>query len=222
MGNITEMNSIKEIAERLADIIINPNSAIGFAEGALSVPLDFGYLVWGVFDTDSRYHRETERIRLLAAVRRGFLNYEQLKEAIALALTEFEKRLTKKKKDGAYSKTVFSLIGRASANSYITTKITAAIIERVTFFVKMRNSIFLGNLLLLAGMAERSIRTSQQLAINNPEIYEVLRPCDSDLLYFLFESSITPFAQALQVRREPGEPAFDHLIDLANKKINGY
>lgn len=47
MGNITEMNSIKEIAERLADIMINPNSAIGFAEGALSVPLDFGYLVWG-------------------------------------------------------------------------------------------------------------------------------------------------------------------------------
>lgn len=33
MGNITEMNSIKEIAERLADIMINPNSAIGFAEG---------------------------------------------------------------------------------------------------------------------------------------------------------------------------------------------
>lgn len=41
MGNITEMNSIKEIAERLVDIMINPNSAIAFAEGALSVPLDF-------------------------------------------------------------------------------------------------------------------------------------------------------------------------------------
>ena len=64
-----------------------------------------------MFDTDSRYHRETERIRLLAAVRRGFLNYEQLKEAIALALTEFEKRLTKKKRMGPIAKQYFHLSG---------------------------------------------------------------------------------------------------------------
>lgn len=67
------MSTYIDIAKRIAKIIVSPESAIGFINGALSVPQDLGYLTYGYFDTDSRYNRETERIRLIKAIRFGIL-----------------------------------------------------------------------------------------------------------------------------------------------------
>lgn len=63
------MRSYLEIARRIAKIIVSPETAIGFADGVLSVPTDIGYLAYGFIDTDSRYQRETEKIRMFTAIK---------------------------------------------------------------------------------------------------------------------------------------------------------
>lgn len=65
-----------DIAKRIAKVILSPETAIGFAHGVLSVPQDIGYLAYGFIDTDSRYIRETECIRLIKAIRFGILQNE--------------------------------------------------------------------------------------------------------------------------------------------------
>ncbi len=67
------MADIEGIAKRIADIIISPDTVIELINGGLSVPLDYGYLIYGIFDTDTRYQRETERIRMMTAIKYGIL-----------------------------------------------------------------------------------------------------------------------------------------------------
>ncbi len=55
------MTDIEGIARRIYDIIISPDTVTGLINGGLSVPLDYGYLIYGIFDTGSRHERETER-----------------------------------------------------------------------------------------------------------------------------------------------------------------
>lgn len=55
------MADIEGIAHRIYDIIISPETVTGLINGGLSVPLDYGYLIYGIFDTGSRHERETER-----------------------------------------------------------------------------------------------------------------------------------------------------------------
>lgn len=55
------MADIEGIARRIYDIIISPETVTGLINGGLSVPLDYGYLIYGIFYTGSRYQRETER-----------------------------------------------------------------------------------------------------------------------------------------------------------------
>lgn len=52
-------SDIEDIANRIADIIMSPTTITGLINGALTVPLDMGYLAWGYMDTDSRYAHQT-------------------------------------------------------------------------------------------------------------------------------------------------------------------
>ncbi|HCC8042586.1 TPA: hypothetical protein M8J21_004806, partial [Klebsiella pneumoniae] len=51
------MADIEGIARKLYNIIISPDTVTGLINGGLSVPLDYGYLIYGIFDTDTRYER---------------------------------------------------------------------------------------------------------------------------------------------------------------------
>lgn len=48
------MADIDDIATRIAGIILSPESVNGLINGAFTVPLDMGYMEYGVFDTGSR------------------------------------------------------------------------------------------------------------------------------------------------------------------------
>jgi hypothetical protein len=48
------MADIDDIATRIAGVILSPESVNGLINGAFTVPLDMGYMVYGVFDTGSR------------------------------------------------------------------------------------------------------------------------------------------------------------------------
>jgi hypothetical protein len=58
------MADVKDIARRLCNIISSPETVTGLINGGLSVPLDYGYWVYGIVDTDTRYTHKTEKITI--------------------------------------------------------------------------------------------------------------------------------------------------------------
>jgi hypothetical protein len=97
------MSNYEEIATRIADIIISPDSVLGFVHGALSVPVDLGYMAYGVFDTDSHYAHETQTIRIIHAIKNGILNYDRILDAIKTVFEKFDKYVSESKTKTKYT-----------------------------------------------------------------------------------------------------------------------
>lgn len=213
------MRSYAEIAKRIAKIIVSPGTAIGFSQGVMSVPTDMGYLAYGFMDTDTRYQRETEKIRMLAAIRHGILDSQNFMKTIATVLNIFNKNVPEAKQNAIYSKIIASGVGRTLANALIAGRLATAIAQRSSFLITVRGGL-IGNTLLAGGMAERCIYTSDRLKRNNPEVYSALRHRNYDLLYFLLEPALNPFVEALNVKRTQGRPAFELILDLVESEIN--
>ena len=57
------MADVEDIVRRLCNIISSPDTVTGLINGGLSVPLDYGYRVYGIVDTDTRYTRYTRYTR---------------------------------------------------------------------------------------------------------------------------------------------------------------
>ncbi|HCI6425190.1 TPA: hypothetical protein NPP08_004859 [Klebsiella quasipneumoniae subsp. similipneumoniae] len=218
------MADIEGIARRIYDIIVSPDTVTGLINGGLSVPLDYGYLIYGIFDTDTRYERETERIRMMTAIRHDILNYENIVNAVKLIFQLFNKYLSESEQDKIYRSVVTSIVGRISTN-IIASNIAKAVIEKTSFtyvvFKGKGNPIaFLSTILLFGGMAERSIRTSDSLSNEAPEVYELLRPRDYDLLYFLFADAVQPFVDAIHAEYTEGKPVFDRIMKRVEERLN--
>ncbi len=121
--------------------------------------------------------------------------------------------LSESEQDRIYRSVVTSIVGRISTN-IIASNIAKAVIEKTSFtyvvFKGKRNPIsFLSTILLFGGMAERSIRTTDKLRNEAPEVYSLLRPRDYDLLYFLFADAVQPFVDAIHAGNTEGNPVFD-------------
>ena len=213
------MSSYIEIARRIAKVIVSPETAIGFAHGMLSVPTDIGYLAYGFLDTDSRYQRETEKIRMITAIRHGILENENFIKTIEIVLTIFNKSVPESKQNHIYGKVMASVAGRAITNSVIAGKLASIIAQRSSLLISLRGGLA-GNLLLAGGMAERSIYTSERLRQNDPEVYFALRHRNFDLLYFLVEPALNPFLEALSVKRTQGQGAFERILDMVESELN--
>ncbi|EKM0533653.1 hypothetical protein ACMUBS_003698 [Cronobacter turicensis] len=218
------MIDIEGIARRICDIIISPDIITGLINGALSVPLDYGYLIYGIFDTESRYERETERIRMMNAIRNDILNYDNIISAVQSIFSLFNKYLSEGEQDKIYRAVITSVAGRISTN-IIASNIAKAVIEKSSFtytvFEGKGNPIaLLSTLLLFGGMAERSIRTSDRLSDDVPEVYALLRPRDYDLLYFLFAEAVQPFVDAIHAGYTGGNLTFNNIIRRVAENLN--
>lgn len=93
------MADIDDIATRIAGIILSPESVNGLINGAFTVPLDMAYMVYGVFDTGSRFRRETARIRIAGAIRNDILNYDPIIDVIKIIFTKFNLYVTETEQD---------------------------------------------------------------------------------------------------------------------------
>lgn len=213
------MRSYQEIARRIAKIILSPESAIGFIDGVLSVPKDIGYLAFGFIDSDSRYQRESEKIRMLSAIKYGLLEHHNFIRTIETVLENFNKIVPEDKQNAIYGKTMASVAGRTITNSLIAGKLATSIAQRSSFLITLRGGI-IGNTLLIGGMVERCIYTSERLQQYNPDIYNRLRTRDLDLLYFLVEPALNPFVDALKIRNTQGKAAFEKILSMVENEIN--
>lgn len=215
------MSDYREIALRIAEIIISPDSVVGFMQGALSVPLDLGYMVYGYFDTESHYAHDRERVRIAYAIHKGVLNHDRIAESIQIIFNEFNKQATESRKNKIYSRALSSIAGRAIANSIISKKIATTILGRSGLLISLGGA-GIGNILLAGGMAERCIRASEKLSVEEPEVYQLLRPMDYDLLYFLLEPALKPFIDALSVKRHHGTYAFNKILMFVEDELEKY
>ena len=194
MADINNVSSdIDDVANRISDIIMSPATITGLINGALTVPLDMGYLAIGYFDTDSRFAHQTQRFRMAEAIHNDILNYKHITNAIEIIFKEFDKYASVSQQNNAYRGVVSSMVGR-----FMSAKLIA----------------------MIGGMSERSIRMSESLAIEAPEIYWLLRPHDYELTYFLFEPAVKPFIDAVHVGATRGQPAFDKIIDAVGRKLH--
>ena len=191
VDNLT--SDIEDLANRISDIIMSPATISGLINGALTVPLDMGYLAWGYMDTDSRFAHQTQRFRMAEATHNDILNYKHITNAVEIIFKEFDKYASVSQQNNAYRGVVSSMVGR-----FMSAKLIA----------------------MIGGMSERSIRMSESLAIEAPEIYWLLRPHDYDLTYFLFEPAVKPFIDAVHVGATRGQPAFDKIIDAVGRKLH--
>ncbi len=215
-------SDIEDIANRIADIIMSPATITGLINGALTVPLDMDYLAWGYMDTDSRYAHQTQRFRMAEAIHNDILNYKHITNAVEILFKEFDKYASVSQQNNAYRGAVSSMAGR-----FLTAKLIAiigsAVLTRVPFIGAQSAKNWIGRvtmILLIGGMSERSIRMSESLAIEAPEIYALLRPHDYDLTYFLFEPAVKPFIDAVHAGATRGQPVFDRIIDAVGRKLH--
>lgn len=186
-------SDIEDLTNRISDIIMSPATISGLINGALTVPLDMGYLAWGYMDTDSRFAHQTQRFRMAEATHNDILNYKHITNAVEIIFKEFDKYASVSQQNNAYRGVVSSMVGR-----FMSAKVIA----------------------MIGGMSERSIRMSESLAIEAPEIYWLLRPHDYELTYFLFEPAVKPFIDAVHVGATRGQPAFDKIIDAVGRKLH--
>lgn len=91
------MQRYSYIAQRIAKILISPDSVLSFWTGIMSVPQDIGYLAYDFLDTDSRYIRETERIRMVKAIRYGILKNHKFIKTIEIVFDAFNKYISAEK-----------------------------------------------------------------------------------------------------------------------------
>lgn len=207
-----------DVSKRIGDIVLSPNSVENFVSGALSVPRDLAYMVYGVFDTESRFENEFERERIIRFIKSGNLDYHHILEAVNIIFNEFNIYLSEVKQDAIYNSVSFSLIGRFITNSYITSKITSAVMSEISFIPKLAGRFSIGSIFLVSGMMEHSILASGDLQRDNPHIYNILRSRDYDLLYFLFKPAIQPFVDAITIREAQGKDAFRKIIELVEER----
>jgi len=164
-------DDVKKIANRIVDILVSPGVIPGLINGALTVPLDLGYLAIGYFDTDSRFKHQTERIRMAEAIHNDILNYDHVTNAVEMIFEKFNKYLTISQQNSVYRGVVSSVAGRL-VTAKIISSIGAAVLTRVSFIGAASANSWIGKvtmLLLIGGMAERSISVSEELAIKVPE-----------------------------------------------------
>lgn len=220
VDNLT--SDIEDLANRISDIIMSPATISGLINGALTVPLDMGYLAWGYMDTDSRFAHQTQRFRMAEAIHNDILNYKHITNAVEIIFKEFDKYASVSQQNNTYRGVVSSMVGRFMSAKLIA-MIGAAVLARVSFIGAQSAKNWIGRvtmILLIGGMSERSIRMSESLAIEAPEIYWLLRPHDYDLTYFLFEPAVKPFIDAVHIGATRGQPAFDKIIDAVGRKLH--
>ncbi|EEJ3916789.1 hypothetical protein PJ142_003377 [Salmonella enterica] len=237
MGNSTLpvdaycLSEYYDVVRRLIKIMVSPESAGGILDGILSVPVDIFYLGRAFLDTENRYRNEIEHYRLATLIKREISDEDTFTRLINLIFYELFSYVPEKTQNKIFSHIGGAIFGRTITNAFVSGEIAKATMKKaissvssaqLSKIISISASIsgaIIGNILLTGGMAERAIYTSRALKEDCPEIYNRLRPTDLDLLYFLVESIMEPVVDAIKIRRNDGQIAFEKMMELMANEI---
>lgn len=213
------MDTYTDIARRIARIMVSPETMVGVTQGMVSVPVDLSYLAYGFIDTETRGIRQDEKIRLAFAVKRGILHREKLIKAVAIILNMFEEVMSLSMQKRLYGGTLGSAGGRFGTSAFLAQMVANFIVQSNGLWINVTKTVAPA-LLLVGGIAERSIYRSLYLRKAAPPIYRALRHSgDLDLLFFLIEPLIQPFIEAIKIRYTQSEENFNQLMEMIDNEI---
>ncbi|HDJ1439873.1 TPA: hypothetical protein PPN70_002294 [Serratia rubidaea] len=205
-----------DIAERIVKVTASPETIRGLARGAMSVPIDLGYLTLSIFDTGNRWRMQTERIRLFSALRAGMLNHHQIMRATRIIIDVFASYIPNDMQDRVYRGMVSPVAGRALTTGIITATIANQMIAAGSAaFLSKTVAGSVGFVLTTGGLVEHCIYKSFELERKNMQVYYKLRQAGNlDFLYFLLKPYLEPFIDALSVRNRYGEGEFVKILEI--------
>ncbi|MBN3197116.1 hypothetical protein H5A20_00140 [Pectobacterium brasiliense] len=204
---------LDELADRIVKMLTTTDFYEGMGNGISEIGKNFGYLAYDFIDTDTRYAKSREMERLIKAVHRGIVSREKIIEAIKIIFKVFNRNASESQKEAIYHNAVGSVAG-----SMLVSQAVFQIAKRIGDAPKVSTSTVY-YILLLGGMAKRSIYRSMYLKNNTPEVYSELRRDDLYFLFFLFEENIEPLTEAIKMRRTYGNGMFNKLIDKIECRI---
>ncbi|TQI81328.1 hypothetical protein FHU10_3762 [Serratia fonticola] len=208
---------------RMADDMVTATkgkdtSMIGAAfDGLISMPVTMGYLAYDFLDTDTRYERDTDKIRLMFLIKNGYANKETLYKILTIIISYYLSQLSEEQREQVYINALVKEGGKIASNTIVLGQMNAALVSglvrRILFGVTFSTILTLG-----ADQA-RAVYTSRRLMASNPTLYWKLRTAgDLDLLYFLVKDFSKPFEDAILLKGQD-EDAFNRLIDIYLKKL---
>ena len=209
----------KEIAQEMANSVNSKSNFFGgFIEGAISFPVDMGYLAYDFINTDNRSINRYDTERMLRLIKAGLANQHSLTKIVKLVVDEYLKKVDVDKVKRWVEKGSGKIAGRFVSNQVLMVNLGAVLSERVV--IRLATGYALTSLLTLGAMNSRAIHASRQLRQRNPEIYDNLsRAGNLDLLYFLVEPKTKPFEQEIEIwRKNRGE--FDRITELFFEKVS--
>ncbi|SQJ19887.1 Uncharacterised protein [Serratia rubidaea] len=209
-----------DIAERIAKVVVSPETITGLTRGAMSVPIDLGYLALSVFDTGNRWRMQTERIRLITAIRSGMLNHHQIMRAIGIIIDVFVSYIPKDMQDRVYRGMASPVAGRVLTTGIIAATIANRVIAAGSAaFLSKTVAGSVGFILTTGGLIEHCIYKSFELERKNVQVYYKLRQAGNrDFFYFLLKPYLEPFINALSVRSRYGEGEFMKILQILEHK----
>ncbi|QXX98045.1 hypothetical protein IM817_07600 [Serratia marcescens] len=209
-----------DIAERIVKVLVSPGSVVGLAQGAVSIPIDLGYLALSVFDTGNRWRLQTERIRLISAIRSGIFNRHQILRAIRIVINAFTDYIPTDMQDRVYRGIASSAAGRLLTSGVVAATIANQVIAAGgASFLSKFSAGSMGFFLTSGGLVEHCIYKTFELERENAPVYYKLRRAGNlDFLYFLLKPYMKPFIDALSVRNRYGEGAFMKILEILEFK----
>ena len=83
--------------ERIVKVIVSPETVVGLLDGAMSVPVDFGYLALGIL-TQAIVARWKTNAFMMRAMKSGLLNYHQVVRTTKFIIDAFTAHIPKRRK----------------------------------------------------------------------------------------------------------------------------
>ncbi|WP_224718545.1 hypothetical protein [Pectobacterium versatile] len=177
---------LDELADRIVKMLTTTDFYEGMGSGISEIGKNFGYLAYDFIDTDTRYAKSREMERLIKAIHRGIVSRDKIIEAIKRIFKVFNRDASESKKESIYHKAVGSVVG-----SMLVSQAVFQIAKRIGNSPKVSTGTVY-YILLLGGMAKRSIYRSMYLMSHNPEVYSELRRDDLDFFSSCLKKMLNP------------------------------
>ncbi|CAI2533229.1 Uncharacterised protein [Serratia ficaria] len=210
--------SAKDIAQDMADALnTNSNFLTGFIHGAISFPVDIGYLAYDFLDTESRSLNSYDTERMIRLLKSGLANNENLTKIAQMVADEYLKKVDLERVKAIVERGSGKFLGRIASNQLIGLNLGMLFSEQ--FIIRYATGFALTSILSVGAVNSRAIHTSRELRSRNPQLYDRLRRMGNlDLLYFLVEKRTRPFEDAIAIWHK-NRSEFNRITDLFFEKV---
>ncbi len=210
--------SAKDIAQDMADALnMNNNFIVGFVQGAISFPIDLGYLAYDFLDTENRTANRDDTERMIRLIKSGLASKESLAKIARMVADDFLEKVDLERMKLIIEKGSGKFLGRFVSNQVLGANLGAVIAER--FILQLAASISLSSILTVGSINSRAIYTSRELKLRNPRLYDRLRRMGNlDLLYIFVEKRTRPFEDAIAIWHS-SRSEFNRIAELFFQKV---